>query len=86
MKKVRLTESDLTRLVNKIISEQSAPQAPPIPEGIKLCSQTGVSIMKDAVEYNVLSYMVPSRGYFVFIDKKGKGCLATKEQAIQILS
>jgi hypothetical protein len=102
MKKViRLTESDLVRLVKRVINEQGTtggPTPPPqptnnvtftvptVPSNAKSCGPKGVEDMKAAFRAKGITHLIPDRGYFVVFNTKKQYCAATAQEIVQIIS
>ena len=97
-KNVRLTESDLVRLVKRVISEQSEREnqdldtasfpVPSIPSNTQRCGENGVQEMTKARQYNGITHMIPDnkqRGYIVVFNNQKKYCAATIDQLKQII-
>ena len=97
-KNVRLTESDLVRLVKRVINEQAEVEnqeletgsftVPSIPSNTQRCGERGIQEMSKALQYGGITHMIPDnkqRGYIVVFNNQKKYCAATMGQLKQII-
>ena len=96
-KTVKLTETDLNRIIKRILNEQSEQEAqsgvtsssaitvPTVPNGTKECGQYGVKLMKSANGEGAITHIIPVKKYYVLFTSNKKYCAATSEELKQII-
>jgi|688.fasta_scaffold221839_4 hypothetical protein len=97
-KTVKLTETDLNRIIKRILNEQpeqeaqgevassSAITVPTIPQGTKFCGEGGVKLMKSAKNYGAITHIIPdNRNNYILFTSDKKYCAATSEELKQII-
>jgi len=90
-KTVKLTETDLNRIIKRILNEQPEQEAssitvPTIPQGTKLCGEGGVKLMKSAKGAGAITHIIPdNRNYYILFTSKKEYCAATSEELKQII-
>ncbi len=99
-KTVKLTESDLNRIIKRILNEQpeqeaqgevassSAITVPTVPNGTKECGKFGVKDMIAAKGAKAITHIIPdwrNGEYYIVFNTKNKYCAATSEELKQII-